>query len=226
MQESNGFQVSFSRTIEVFNKYEIPLIRYRWVKTPTEAGLAARYLNFPVVVKLITPLFPHKSEAGLVALDINSPEEVEKISSQMIERILGVGYEGILIQEKAKPGIEVIVGINYDTQFGPVILFGAGGLFAEFLEDYVIGIPPLTQRQVHELIMQTKIGKLLMGVRNKPPADIAGLEDLILKVSSIAVENKDWIMSLDLNPVVVYEQGQGVEILDFRMFSREPAIEG
>lgn len=226
MQGINEYHVPFEKTVKVLEKYNIPIIAFKFVKSPLEARLVAEEeLNFPVVVKLIAPLYPHKSDAGLVALDVESPEEVERVSSQIIEKIAGSPYEGILVQEKARQGIEVVVGVNYDLQFGPVILFGAGGIFIEYLEDNVIGIPPLTRQQAYELIMSTKIGKLLKGVRNRPPSDIASLVDLILTMSRLAIENKDWIHSLDLNPVVVYEQGQGVKVLDFRLHARKPTVE-
>jgi len=227
MQESNEYYVPFEKTVEILKKYEVPLINYCWVKKTTEIKESINEkINFPAVVKLISPLFLHKSDAGLVALDVQSPEEIEQVSSWMIERISGGEYEGILIQEQAKAGTEVVIGINYDSQFGPIVLFGAGGVFVEYLEDHVIGIPPLTHQLAHELIFLTKIGNLLKGVRNKPPADIVSLVDLIYKVSRIAVENRNWIKSLDLNPVVVYEKGQGVRVLDFRLFSRKPTLEG
>lgn len=222
MGEFNGRLISFEKTIELLTNYSIPLIPYRWVRSPEEAKREVyKGLNFPAVVKIITTSFPHKSEVGLVMLDLMNPEAVEQAVQKLVERLSGIPYEGILIQEQASSGIEVIVGVSRDEQFGPVVAFGAGGIFVEFLEDTVLGIPPLTHRLAREMIEQTKISKLLKGVRGRKPADIPALVDLIVKVSCLAKDNEEWIEALDLNPVVVYEAEKGLQVLDFRLYARD-----
>ena len=123
--------------------------------------------------------------------------------------------DGMLIQEMAgKPGADVILGITQDPQFGPAVVFGSGGILVEVMKDSAIGIPPLTREAALSMIRSTKGCKLLTGFRGRPKADIGALADALVQVSLLAAEGADKIAALDINPLLIYPEGQGVLAVD------------
>lgn len=175
----------------------------------SEAVEAAASLGFPVVLKIVSPAIPHKTEAGGVRLNLRGPEEVRSSWKEAWASVRrhspGARVEGALI-EKFLPGVEMILGIARDPAFGPLVLVGTGGIMAEIFEDVCLALPPVTHARAGELIQSLKGFRLLDGFRGGPKADLDGLADLVERVSLIAVEWGDQIEEMDLNPVV-YSQG-------------------
>jgi acyl-CoA synthetase (NDP forming) len=172
-----------------------------------EAVAQSSRMGFPVVLKIASPDISHKSDAGGVKINLKDGEAVaqayEDIISSCKRQFPDAAIEGVAVQNMVKPGIEVIIGMTKDPQFGPVIMFGLGGVWMEVLKDVSFRIAPLTQSDAAKMIKEIKGYSLLQGYRGTPPADIAVLEDILMKISRYAVENPD-IREIDLNPIFAY----------------------
>jgi len=175
-----------------------------------EAAQAAEKLGFPVVLKIVSPNVTHKSDVGGVKLGLQSAEEVEaafaEITASVKQHQADALIEGVAVQKMAAAGIEVIIGMSKDPQFGPVLMFGLGGIFVEVLKDVAFRIVPLEPKDARQMIREIKGFPVLEGVRGQPPADLAALEKLIMQVSEF-VEAHPEIEELDLNPVFAYKDG-------------------
>ena len=212
------FPLAYLPSVDLLQAYRVPLAQARFVSTTEEALAAAEQIGFPVALKAISQAFSHKSEAGLVRLNLADAAQVETAASELVQKTQNVGMEGFLVQEMVCGGIEMIIGVNTDPQFGPLLLLGAGGIWVELLEDVVLRLPPLTHRQAEAMITETKASKLLQGYRGAPPADMQALQDLLILTGRLALEQRDRIGTMDLNPVMVLPAGQGVKVVDFRLY--------
>lgn len=199
-------------SVALLEAYGIPLVRQHIAEQPGTAIAAAERLGYPVVAKAVAPGALHKSELGAVILDIRDGDAMRR-AVQTLERRFG--SPRILVQEMAAGGVEMIVGVQRDRQFGPVVLIGAGGTLVEVLGDAILAIPPFTYAYVQHRIQDLKAYRLLTGVRGVPRADIESLIDLVVKVGNLAVDQADAIESLDLNPVIVLPQGRGSRVVDW-----------
>jgi acyl-CoA synthetase (NDP forming) len=172
-----------------------------------EAVAQSSRMGFPVVLKIASPDISHKSDAGGVKINLKDGEAVaqayEDIISSCKRQFPDAAIEGVAVQNMVKPGIEVIIGMTKDPQYGPVIMIGLGGVWVEVLKDVSFRIAPLTQSDAAKMIKEIKGYSLLQGYRGTPPADIAVLEDILMKISRYAVENPD-IREIDLNPIFAY----------------------
>jgi len=200
--------------------YGIKVVPSKAASSVAEAVQLAKTLRFPVAVKLLSDTITHKTEVGGVALDIRSGSGVERAFIQIRDRLAGLGREeemqGVMVQKMISGGTEVIVGVTQDPSFGPLILFGTGGIYAELFKDVVSRIHPLTDIDAQEMVRSVKAYQLLQGWRGAPPSDIKALEELLLRVS-VMVEDLPQIRELDLNPVKVLEQGHGYVVVDARI---------
>jgi acetyl coenzyme A synthetase (ADP forming)-like protein len=200
--------------------YGVPLPRGVVVHAPDGAAAALAALGGPVAAKLVSTTVLHKSDVGGVRLDLATPdaaaEAYRAIEAGLAERGLSAGFEGVLVQPMERGGVETIVGVVTDPTFGPLIAFGSGGVLAEALGDVAFRLHPLTDADADELIASTKVAALLRGYRGGPPADLAALRGLLLRVSRL-VEDVPEIVELDLNPVLVRPTGQGLVALDARV---------
>jgi len=187
--------------------YGIPLAPASFVSTPKEAAAAGRELGGPLVLKAMSPSLLHKSDAGGVRLGLSS-EEIEAAATAMVRQIARQGHElsGFLVQAMVTSGVEMLVGVVHDPLFGPVLACGAGGTTAELLKDIAVRITPLSDLDAHEMVRSLKTFPLLDGYRGAPKADVAALEDVMLRVSAM-VEGHAEIAELDCNPVMVLEHG-------------------
>ena len=199
----------------VFTAYGIPVVRARKAATPEEAARAAEDVGFPVALKLLSSEVLHKSEAGGVALGLTTPAEVREAAQTMLSRVGAGEVEGWEVQAMVEGGVEVIVGVVRDAQFGPLVMFGAGGILVELVEDVVFGLAPLDARRARRMIEQTRVARLLQGVRGRPPADVDALVDALVRLSWLAA---DWqgLRELDINPLFVLPRGRGVVAVDAR----------
>jgi acyl-CoA synthetase (NDP forming) len=195
---------------ELLKAAHIPVVETRLATSKAEAVELAAKLGFPVVMKIVSPDVVHKSDAGGVKLSIENATQAGKAYSEILSNIKKhypkAKIIGVSVQKMAKQGIEVIIGMTKDAQFGPVIMFGLGGILVEVLKDVSFRIVPMTKRDASEMITEIKGFPILKGYRGHDPADVPFLEDLIIKVSDFVEKNPE-IKELDLNPVFAYKTG-------------------
>jgi acetyltransferase len=192
---------------ELLACYGIPVNRTRKAASPDEALRVAYEIGYPVVMKILSPDILHKTEAGGVMTDLKSGEEVRDAFTTLTERALIYKPEaeilGVTLQQMVqRPDVELLLGASRDHNFGPVILFGLGGIYAELLADTQMGLPPLNQTLAHRLMEGTKAYRILKGYRNKQPADMVLFERMIVNLSHLLVDYPE-IVELDMNPVLV-----------------------
>ena len=182
----------------------------RLAKTRDEAISLSKEIGFPVVLKIVSPDVLHKTDAGGVKLGLDDEEAVGKAFDEIISAIKknepNANIHGVSVQNMARPGVEVIIGMSKDPQFGPVLMFGLGGILVEVLKDVAFRIVPLTKRDAREMIKEIKGYPILEGYRGQEPADVAVLEDYLLKVSDF-VDGRPEIKELDINPIFAYSDG-------------------
>jgi len=195
---------------ELIKKAGIPVIEAKLAQTKKEAISLSKEAGFPVVLKTASPDIIHKSDSGGVKLGLTNATQVGNAYSEMMSSIgqsfPGARIQGVSVQKMARPGIEVIIGMSKDAQFGPVLMFGLGGILVEMLKDVSFRIVPVTRKDAGEMIKEIKGYPLLQGYRGQEPADIPSLEGLIVKVSKFVEQNPE-IKELDLNPVFAYKDG-------------------
>jgi len=196
--------------------YGLPLIAQRVVTSAEDAAAAAEEFGGEIALKVIAPGLLHKTEAGAVRLRLNGPDAVRDAAREMSERLKsrGLSPSGFVVQEMAEPGIEMLVGVVHDPQFGPVVACGAGGVQVELLKDVSIRLTPLSNEDAAEMIRELKTYPLLTGFRGSVACDVAALEEGLLRVSAM-VEDIPQIAELDCNPFVVHEKS--ATILDARI---------
>jgi len=195
---------------EVLKQAGISVVETRLATSRDEAVSISQELGFPVVLKIASSDVVHKSDAGGVKLGLETAEQVGKAYDEIMAAIKKAypqaKIQGVSVQKMARPGVEVIVGMSKDAQFGPVLMFGLGGILVEILKDVSFRIVPLVKRDAAEMIRDIKGYPLLEGYRGQEPVDVANLEDMILKVSDF-VEKHPEIKELDLNPIFAYKDG-------------------
>jgi acyl-CoA synthetase (NDP forming) len=208
-------------TSSLLSCYGLPLIEQRIVTSHTEAGEAADSIGGEVALKAIAPGLLHKTEAGAVRLHLKGAQQVSTAAEEMAAKLAenGQPVSGFVVQRMNSRGVEMLVGIAHDPQFGPVVACGAGGVFVELMHDVSVRLSPLTRDDAFEMIRSLKSYPLLNGFRGSPVCDIAALEESLLRVSTM-VEDLPPIAELDCNPLVVSEQG--AVILDARVRVSEP----
>lgn len=196
--------------------YGLPLIEQRIIANAEEAGAVAEQFGSEVALKAIAPDLIHKTEAGAVRLHLHGAEAVRAAAHEMSEVLSSRGHaaSGFVVQRMAQRGVEMLVGVVHDPQFGPVVACGAGGVQVELLRDVSVRITPLSKEDASDMIRELKTYPLLTGFRGSVPADVAALEDGLLRVSAM-VEDIPQIAELDCNPFVV--QATGATILDARI---------
>ncbi|MCH7746247.1 MAG: acetate--CoA ligase family protein, partial [Chloroflexi bacterium] len=187
-------------------------------KSKDEAIELSRQIGFPAVLKIASPDVIHKSDAGGVKIGLANDDEVGQAYDEILASI-GSAYpnaqvDGISVQAMAQPGVEVIMGMSTDPQFGPVLMFGLGGILVEVLKDVAFRIAPLTPRDAAQMIREIKGYPILEGHRGQKPVDVSALENSLLKLSRF-VEERPMIRELDLNPVIAYSDG--LTVVDARI---------
>jgi acetyl coenzyme A synthetase (ADP forming)-like protein len=200
--------------------YGMRLTKSVVARTPNEAAGAAEKTGFPVAVKLDSATITHKSDVGGVILGLNSADEVKEAFNDIRARLKKDGrqneMQGVVVQQMVSEGIEAIVGVTQVPSFGPLIMFGSGGIYAELMKDVVLRLHPISDLDAKEMIDSIKMSSLFKGFRGSPPADIGAIQDLLLRLSAM-VEDIPNIAELDFNPVKVMPQGKGYYIVDARI---------
>jgi 4-hydroxybutyryl-CoA synthetase (ADP-forming) len=205
---------------EVLRAYGFPLPQSILAKTEDDAVRAAKKIGFPVVMKIASPQIIHKSDAGGVKVGMSNEKDVRDAFNTIIKNAKKYNQKatikGILVQEMVKGGKELIIGSKLEPGFGPVIMLGMGGIYVEVLKDVTFRLAPITNKEADDMINSIKTKKLLEGVRGEKPSDLKKLSELIQKLSALVTDFKE-IKELDMNPVLVMEQGKGCKILDIRI---------
>ncbi len=203
--------------------YGIRFAETRVAGTAVAAAAAAAGIGFPVAVKLASSTIVHKTDVGGVVLEVKSEDKVIRAFEGIRARLAKIGREaemqGVKVQRMVEGGIETIVGVTQDPSFGPLIMFGAGGIYAELLKDVAVRLHPLTDLDAEELVSSIRMAKLFEGYRGSPPSDAGALKDLLLRLSAL-IEDISQIAELDFNPVKVMAQGEGYLVLDARIMIR------
>lgn len=205
---------------EVIEAYGMRLPKSFLAQSPEEAAEIANRLGFPVVMKISSPDILHKSDIGGVKLGINDSAAARDAYELIEYRARKYSREariwGVLVQEQVRKGREVLVGVSRDPQFGPLIAFGLGGIYVEALKDIAFRLAPVSRQEAAEQVRAIRAFPLLRGVRGEPPADIAAAEEIILRMSQLVTDFPE-IVEMDINPLVVYNRGEGATVLDARI---------
>ncbi len=202
----------------ICNEYGISVPKFDVATNATEAAEMAQKTGYPIVMKIVSPEIIHKSDAGGVKVNLKSKAEVAEAFKTIVANAkkynAKADIKGVLVQEMAPNGIEVIVGAIKDAQFGQTVMFGLGGIFVEVLKDVTFRVAPITLDDAKEMITGLKAYPLLKGVRGQPPADTNAIAKILVNVSKLIMEYPE-IKELDLNPIMAY--AKGVATVDARI---------
>ena len=204
----------------LFSAYGIKFASSRIAVSAKDAAKVADSIGYPVAVKLFSPTITHKTDVGGVILNLKSADEVTEAYNQIGKNLDKISrkseMKGVTVQKMLSGGVELIVGITQDKNFGPLIMFGLGGIYAELFKDVNFSIHPLTDIDAKDMISSFKSHKILDGWRGAPPSDIAAVENLLLRISAM-IEDIPEIQEMDLNPIMAMETGQGCYVADARI---------
>jgi len=231
VQEVIGKAKSEGRTIlteieskQLIKQAGISVSDTRLATSKEKAISISKELGFPVVLKIASPEIVHKSDAGGVKVGLGTSKQVGEAYDDILRAIKQehprAAIQGVSVQKMARPGVEVIIGMSKDAQFGPVLMFGLGGILVEVLKDVSFRIVPLAKRDAEEMIREIKGYPLLEGYRGQEPVDVSNLVELLLKVSDF-VEQHPEVKELDLNPIFAYSDG--AIAVDARVVLEEPS---
>lgn len=195
---------------ELLSAQGIPVVPTQLARSPSEAARLAKSLGLPVALKVVSPHIIHKSDVGGVRLHLTSLAQVSKAYGEILamvrSRVPEAVIDGVCVQPMATPGIEVVAGLTHDRTFGPVVMFGLGGIFVEVLNDVAFRVVPLRPKDAHAMVREIRGFPTLQGSRGTPPADLGALEHILLTLSAVAEQHPE-IHAIDLNPVFVYPTG-------------------
>jgi acetate---CoA ligase (ADP-forming) len=190
------------------------------VRSPEEAVRTANRIGYPVVMKIASPDISHKSDVGGVRLNLRTPIEVQDAFELMMirakQKVPGATIEGATVQEMVMGGKEVIIGMSHDRQFGPLLMFGLGGIYVEVLKDISFELAPVTEEEARHLITSTRTYALLRGVRGEEATDVEAIAECIQRISQLVVDFPE-IEELDINPLKVRQLGQAAVAIDARI---------
>jgi acetyl coenzyme A synthetase (ADP forming)-like protein len=205
---------------QVMGAYDIPVPRSYLAATAEEAVRLAEGIGFPVVLKIASPDILHKTDIGGIKLDLRTPTDVRDAFDLLTYRAQRYMPEaeiwGCQVQEMVGGGREVILGMNRDPQFGPLMMFGLGGIYVETLKDVTFRVAPFSRDEVRTMLTEIRAVDLLRGVRGEPPADLEAIEDVLLRLSQLVTDFPE-IVEMDINPLVVFEKGRGAVSVDMRL---------
>ena len=205
---------------EVLRAYGFPIPKSILAKKDKEAIQAAKKIGYPIVMKIVSPQIIHKSDAGGVKVGLKNLQEVRTAFKEIIKNAKKYNkkaiIKGVLIQEMVKGGKETIIGSKLESGFGPVVMFGMGGIYVEVLKDVTFRLAPITDSEADEMISSIKTNKLLQGVRGEKPSDTKKLSECLQRISQLVSDFKE-IKELDMNPVLVFEKGKGCKVVDVRI---------
>ena len=203
---------------ELLREYGIPVPDFKLIKSEDEITGLAKEINFPIVMKIVSPDIIHKSDAGGVKLNIKDKKEAKVAYQEIIFKAKKYNKKakisGVIAYTMVPQGTEIIIGMMKDPHFGPVIMFGLGGIFVEILKDVSFRILPIEERDAEEMITEIKGYEILKGARGKPPRDIQAIKEVLMRISQLTMENPE-INEIDLNPIFAFEKG--LQVVDARI---------
>lgn len=194
---------------DLLQRAGIPVVPTAQAHTAEEAVSLAEQYGYPVAAKVLSPQIVHKSDVGGVRLGLGDPEAVRRAFGalqDLASSIPGARFEGVAIQPMARPGLEVVIGANRDPQFGPVIMFGLGGIFVEVLRDVALRVAPISEMDAHDMLNEVRGSQLLEGQRGHPAVDRQALVEVLCRLSELMLAQPS-IASVDINPIVAYSDG-------------------
>jgi acetyltransferase len=204
----------------ILEAYRIPVPAAKLCKTAEEAVAFADEIGYPVVMKIASPDILHKTDIGGVRLNVRTAVDVrdsfDLITFRATRYMPDAEIWGCLVQQQVHGGREVIIGMNRDPQFGPLVMFGLGGIYVEALKDVTFRIAPFSRQDAMEMMREMRSYNLLRGVRGEARSDLTAIADTLLKVSQLVVDFPD-IVELDINPLIVFEEGKGAMGIDMRL---------
>ena len=204
---------------EILKAYGLPVPQFRLAKTAAEAVDAAKEIGYPVVLKIVSPDILHKTEFGGVRVNITDGEKLKTEFAGMLETVKTKKPDadtwGVLVQQMAPKGTETIIGMKRDPSFGPLLMFGLGGILVEVLKDVTFRIAPVNEISVDSMVTGIKAAKILQDYRGEPPRDVPKIKECLERLSQLVTDFSE-IDELDMNPLLVYEQGKGALVLDAR----------
>ena len=210
--------LSESESTRLIAAWGIPVTREQLVQSADAAVEAAQTIGYPVALKVDSPAILHKTEAGVIRLGVSDAAQVRTAYAEVMANAAGAApvavISGVLVQEMIPDGVEVIAGILYDEQLGPLLLFGTGGVMVEVYNDVAMRHCPITRPEALAMIAEVKGARLLHGFRGRPAADIAALADTLVRVSHLAAQLDGTLAELDINPLMVLPAGKGVKAVD------------
>jgi acetyltransferase len=219
-QMKGGSVLGEAETRPLMQDYGLDLVAGGLAPDADQAVRIARSVGFPVVIKIVSPQILHKSDMGGIALNLSTEDEVREAVVAMGARISKAAPEaeikGFLVEKMAPKGLEVIVGMRRDPTFGPLMMFGLGGVYVELFKDVGFGVAPLTRSQAREMIESTRAGRLLQGFRGGPVYDTEAVVEAVGRLSRMALDFPQ-IAEVEINPLLVLPAGQGAKVLDARM---------
>lgn len=206
LDASRGGVLGESESKRLLAAYGVPVIAARLVRSRDEAERAAADLGFPVALKVDSSALPHKTDVGVVALNVTSTADLATAFDKIMANALAVTsvehIQGVLVQPMASPGVEVIVGARVDAQFGPLVVVGIGGVLVELVHDTVTGLAPAGRPEAMSMIRSLKHAAILDGYRGAPAVDVASLADVVARVSLLISDHADRILEIDVNPLI------------------------
>jgi 4-hydroxybutyryl-CoA synthetase (ADP-forming) len=208
---------------EVLQAYGFPTPQSILCTTEQEGIDAARQIGYPLVMKIVSPDIIHKSDAGGVKVGVKTDDELKSAFRTITENALkyksDAKIKGVLVQEMVKSAKETILGASQDPTFGPVIMFGLGGIYVEVLKDVVFRVAPIDEQEAINMVESIKTIKLLKGVRGEKPSDLKAIADSLQRLSQLVVDFQE-IKEFDINPLLVLEEGKGARVVDARIILR------
>ncbi len=220
VRADSRLQIGDAEARDILEAYCIPIPGSKLCRTAEEAVAFAEEAGYPVVMKIASPDILHKTDIGGVRLNIQSAPDVRDSFDLMTFRAMrhmpDAEIWGCLVQQQVRGGKEVIVGMNRDPQFGPLMMFGLGGIYVEALKDVAFRIAPFSRDEAREMMREIRSFNLLRGVRGEPPSDIEASTDTLLKLSQLVTDFPE-VVEMDINPLMIFEEGKGVMGIDMRL---------
>jgi acetyltransferase len=212
---------------KLLQAYGIPVPSETTVQSPEDAVAAASAIGFPVVLKGVSSTITHKSDAGLVLLNLGNAQDVKRGAETLLKRAdtIGTKLEGILVAQQVQGGLETVLGVHRDPEMGPIIMFGLGGVMVELFKDVAFTSPRIDEQAASELVNATRAGKILAGYRGRKPGDREALYRALVALGTLARDLGDIIESIDVNPFVVRPDKEGAYALDALVLLRPPRCE-
>ncbi len=206
---------------KIFAAYGLPITKSQLASSEEEAVRIAKEIGFPIVMKIVSPDILHKSDAGGVKVDIQDEQGIRETYNEILKNVKSykpdAAIQGVVIQEMAPWGTEVILGSVNDSTFGPTVMFGLGGIFVEVLKDVTFKVAPFSKKQAISMLSDIKAAPILEGVRGEKARDREALADTICRYANMIVDLQDEISESDANPVLVYPDGEGLKVVDARI---------